>query len=171
MTADSFLGVLHSFCTSGIVLLQEIPILWPSFDIFQLFKNSFFVLDPGSSPLLRKLLWKVNVKGKGKGKVAPVLFLNWATRHEGVLWEWKYSSTHSLNSALDGGEWSASRPGRFTPKERAPAAPWIGGWVGRKAVLDTVVKRRIPSPRREWNSRTPIVLPVAQRYTDWTSKR
>jgi hypothetical protein len=31
-----------------------------------------------------------------------------------------YSSTHSLTSALDGGEWSASRPGRFTPRERAP---------------------------------------------------
>jgi hypothetical protein len=30
-----------------------------------------------------------------------------------------YSSTHSLTSALDGGEWSVSRPGRFTPKERA----------------------------------------------------
>jgi hypothetical protein len=25
-----------------------------------------------------------------------------------------------LTSALDGGEWSASRPGRFTPVERAP---------------------------------------------------
>jgi hypothetical protein len=31
-----------------------------------------------------------------------------------------YSSAHSLTSALDGGEWSASRPGRFTPRERAP---------------------------------------------------
>jgi hypothetical protein len=30
---------------------------------------------------------------------------------------WKYSSTHSLTSALDGGEWSASLPGRFTPRE------------------------------------------------------
>jgi hypothetical protein len=29
-----------------------------------------------------------------------------------------YSSTHSLTSALDEGEWSASRPGRFTPRER-----------------------------------------------------
>jgi hypothetical protein len=29
-----------------------------------------------------------------------------------------------------------------------------------------VVKRKIPSPRRESNPRTPIVLPVAQRYTD-----
>jgi hypothetical protein len=29
-----------------------------------------------------------------------------------------------------------------------------------------VVKRKIPSPRRESNPRTPIVQPVAQRYTD-----
>jgi hypothetical protein len=27
-------------------------------------------------------------------------------------------TTHSLTSALDGGEWSASRPGRFTPGEK-----------------------------------------------------
>jgi len=40
-----------------------------------------------------------------------------------------YSSTHSLTSALDGGEWSASRPGRFTPRERARASYWIGGGV------------------------------------------
>jgi len=31
-----------------------------------------------------------------------------------------YSSTHSLTSAIDGGEWSASRPGRFTLTERVP---------------------------------------------------
>jgi hypothetical protein len=30
-----------------------------------------------------------------------------------------------------------------------------------------VVKRKIPNPRRELNSRTPVVQPVAQRYTDW----
>jgi hypothetical protein len=28
----------------------------------------------------------------------------------GVLEEWRFSSTHSLTLALDGGEWSASRP-------------------------------------------------------------
>jgi hypothetical protein len=38
--------------------------------------------------------------------------------------------------------------------------------VGSRAVLDAVVKRKIPSPRRESNSRTPIIQPVAQRYTD-----
>jgi hypothetical protein len=44
--------------------------------------------------------------------------------------EWRYSSMHSLTSALDGGEWLASSPGRFTLRERAPGTHWIGGWVG-----------------------------------------
>jgi hypothetical protein len=77
-----------------------------------------------------------------------------------------YSSTHSLTSVLDGSEWSASRPGRFTPRERAPGTHWIGGWVGPRAVLDAVVERKILSPRQESNSRTTVVQPVAQRYTD-----
>jgi hypothetical protein len=46
-------------------------------------------------------------------------------------------------------EWSASGPGRFTPRERALFTHWIGGWVGTRAVLDAVVKRKIPSPHRE----------------------
>jgi hypothetical protein len=33
-------------------------------------------------------------KGKGKGKVVPVIFFSWAPRHEGVLEEWRYISTH-----------------------------------------------------------------------------
>jgi hypothetical protein len=41
--------------------------------------------------------------------------------------EWRYISAHSLTSALDGGEWSASRPGCFTPKEGSPPTHWIGG--------------------------------------------
>jgi len=31
-------------------------------------------------------------------------FLNWLPGHESVLGEWKYSSTHSLTSGLDGGD-------------------------------------------------------------------
>jgi hypothetical protein len=70
-------------------------------------------------------------KGIGKSKVVLVLFLNWAPCHEGVLGEW---------------EWSASRPGRFTPGERARGTHCIGGWVGPRACLDTVVKREIRGP-------------------------
>jgi hypothetical protein len=38
--------------------------------------------------------------------------------------------------------------------------------VGPRAVLDAVVKRKIPSPHRESNPTTPIVQPVASHYTD-----
>jgi hypothetical protein len=60
---------------------------------------------------------------------------------------------HSLTSELEGGEFSALHPSRFTPRERGvPGTHWIGGWVGPRAVLDAVVKRKIPSPRRESNN-------------------
>jgi len=50
-----------------------------------------------------------------------------------IMEEWRYKSTHFLTlAALDEGEWSPSRPGRFTPTERAPGTHWIGGWVGNK---------------------------------------
>jgi hypothetical protein len=48
-------------------------------------------------------------------KLSLCFFFNWAPSHEGALGEWRYRATHSLTSALDGGEWSALRPGRFTP--------------------------------------------------------
>jgi hypothetical protein len=41
----------------------------------------------------------------------------------------------------------------------------MGGWVDPRAVLDAVVKRKIPSPRQESKPRTSIVQPVAQRFT------
>jgi hypothetical protein len=82
-----------------------------------------------------------------------------------VYWEWRYSSTHSLTSALDGGVVNfTTRP--LYPQERAPGTHWIGGWVGPRAVLDAVVRRKIPSPHQESNPRTPIVQPLAQRYTN-----
>jgi hypothetical protein len=45
-----------------------------------------------------------------------------------------------LTSVLQGGEWSASRPGRFTAGERALGIHWIGGWVGHGSGLDVVEK-------------------------------
>jgi hypothetical protein len=45
-----------------------------------------------------------------------------------------------LTSALLGDEWSASRPGRFTPGEE-PLVP-IGGSVGPRTGLDEVKKRK-----------------------------
>jgi hypothetical protein len=42
-----------------------------------------------------------------------------------------------------GGEWSASRPCRFTLGERAFDTHWIGAWVGPRAGLDDVEKRKV----------------------------
>jgi len=68
------------------------------------------------------------------------------TKHhanEDVLGEWRYSSTHSSTSAIDGCEWLASRPGRFTPRERAPGTHLVGVWVGPRAGLDAVVSSSV----------------------------
>jgi len=59
-------------------------------------------------------------------------------------------------------------PAALPPGKEPPGTHWIGGWVGPRAVLDAVEKRKIPSPRRESNPDHPIVQPVASPYTDWT---
>jgi hypothetical protein len=82
-----------------------------------------------------------------------------------LLGDFRYSSTHSLTLALDGGEWSASRPPALPPRERTPGTHWIGGWVGPREVQGAVLKR-IPTTFRESNPRTPIVKAVTQSYTD-----
>jgi hypothetical protein len=51
-----------------------------------------------------------------------------------------------LTSSLAGGERSDSRPCRFTPGVRATGIHWIGGWVGPRAGLDEVEKRKILDP-------------------------
>jgi hypothetical protein len=61
-----------------------------------------------------------------------------------------YKSTIFLTSALAGGKWSASRPGHFTPGERAPGTLWTGSWVDSRAGLDEVEKRKfLPLPGLE----------------------
>jgi len=45
-----------------------------------------------------------------------------------------------LTPALDGGEWSASRLGCFTPRERAPGTNCMGDWVGPGAGMNAVMR-------------------------------
>jgi hypothetical protein len=79
----------------------------------------------------------------GKGKVVLVLL----SKHYAMKAYWKSGGiAHTLfTSALDGGEWSASRPCRFTPREEP---------LGTRADLDEVVRRKIPSPYRDSNPRS-----------------
>jgi hypothetical protein len=45
-----------------------------------------------------------------------------------------------MTPALGRGDWSALRPGRAIPEERAPGTHCIGGWVGPRAGLDTAAR-------------------------------
>jgi hypothetical protein len=68
--------------------------------------------------------------------------------------KWIYIYIHIFfTSILDWGERSDSRPGRFTPGERARDIHWIGGWVGPKTGLDEAEKSLdltgIQTPRLE----------------------
>jgi hypothetical protein len=74
---------------------------------------------------------------------------NYALRHEGV-WGNGCIHPHFLVSALVLGEWSASRPGRFNPRD--PFDRSLGGpqsWSGRRGeekILDPT-GTRTPTPR------------------------
>jgi hypothetical protein len=67
-----------------------------------------------------------------------------------------------LTSALVGGEWTTSRPGRFTPGERAPSTHWIGGWVDLRGGLNYLEKRKFLTPT---GTQTPTPR-SSSRYTD-----
>jgi hypothetical protein len=50
-------------------------------------------------------------------------------------------------SELDGGEWSASRPGRsLAPGKGLPGTHCTGGWLGPRAGLDTKTRGKILLP-------------------------
>jgi hypothetical protein len=61
-----------------------------------------------------------------------------------------------LTSALDEGDWSASRPCRFIPEELPPDTHWIEGRVGPRVGLEAI--KIFPVTTR---NRTPAVHPVA----------
>jgi hypothetical protein len=75
-----------------------------------------------------------------KSKVVPVL-------NELSTTPWKRMGSGCIDPHfLDLGtswRWAVnSRPGRFTPRERAPGVHWIGGWLDPRAGVDDVEKRK-----------------------------
>jgi len=92
----------------------------------------------------------IRMKGKvkkGKGKSSPYS-RSWRPRGGVEVQQ------YALTSALDGGGWSASRPGRFAPgKETRHPLYSTGNWAGPRAGLDGCGKSRphqtsIPGPSR-----------------------
>jgi len=63
-------------------------------------------------------------RSKVKGKAIPL-------RHEDIKGERMCTSYSFFTSALDGGEWSASRPGRGLPPRKGPPLPIVqeAGWA------------------------------------------
>jgi hypothetical protein len=79
-----------------------------------------------------------------------------STRHGGAWGERRYSSYSFTTSALDGGEWSASRLGRALPPGKGPPGTHCtGGWVGPRAGLDTEVRGKILCPPPGIEPRSP----------------
>jgi hypothetical protein len=74
---------------------------------------------------------------------------------------------HFLDLDTSGGDWSASRPGRFTHKERVFGTICIGGWVGSRASLDDLEKRSWAY--RDSNSEPSVVQPITSRNTDYAT--
>jgi hypothetical protein len=65
-----------------------------------------------------------------------------------------------LNSALNGGEYTALSSGRYVPGGRTAGSPWTGGWVVLRAWLDAVVK---------FPSQPLYSSPQPSHYTDWAT--
>jgi hypothetical protein len=83
------------------------------------------------------------------------------------IMSWRYMGDGMYCSIiLYGGEWSASRPGHFIPRERVPGTHWMGGWVDPRKCLDTVVKRNIFCPFRKLNIGSPTRSPSLYRLSN-----
>jgi len=51
-----------------------------------------------------------------------------------------------LNLSTNCGEWLTSCPDHLITRERVSGTHWAGGWVGPRADLDILEKRKIPCP-------------------------
>jgi hypothetical protein len=58
-------------------------------------------------------------------------------------WRSRGTAISFLTSALDGDEWSATRPGRFTTCEISRGTHWIWGWAIPRTSLDVMENRKI----------------------------
>jgi hypothetical protein len=78
--------------------------------------------------------------------------------------ERRYSSYSYLTSALDGGEWSASRPGRALPPGKEPPVPieQEARWAPEPVWTQRLVEKSSASV----GDRTPGVQSVVGHYTD-----
>jgi hypothetical protein len=68
---------------------------------------------------------------------------------------------------LDGGEWSASRPGRFKPRERAPATHWVRRLGGSQSRSGRGGEEKNSQPPRITGRKSYENLLILIRFTQW----
>jgi hypothetical protein len=90
-----------------------------------------------------------------KVKLSLYLIMSLAPRHEDV-WGSGGIAPPFLTLVRDGGEWSTSRPCCSTLGHKAPGTYLTGGWVGLRASLDAMGKRKISYICRESNPGCPV---------------
>jgi hypothetical protein len=96
-----------------------------------------------------------------------------ATRHGGAWGERRYRSCSFLTSALDGGEWSASRPGYALPLGKGSPVPIVqdDGWAPEPVWTQSLErKKKFLCPCRGSNLDLPVVQSVVRHYTDWATR-
>jgi hypothetical protein len=89
-----------------------------------------------------------------------------ATRHGGAWGKRRYGSYSFLASALDGDEWSASRPGRALPRGKDPRYPLCRKLGGPKSRSGHRGYRKIICPCRGSNPDCLFVQSIVRQYTD-----
>jgi hypothetical protein len=97
------------------------------------------------------IFWFLLKSLKSKSKAVPLHAM------EALVGEMSYSSNSFMTSALDGGEWSASRTGRALPQGKGHAVP-IGeeaGWASEPVWTQRLQKNYLPLPGIEPRSPSP----------------
>jgi hypothetical protein len=87
---------------------------------------------------------------------------------EAHLGDRRYSSYSFLTSALEGGEWSASRPGRSLPPGKEPPVPIVqeAGWAPEPVWRQRSEEKYSASV----GDLTPAAESVVRNYTDWVNR-
>jgi hypothetical protein len=86
-----------------------------------------------------------------------------ATRHGGAWGERKYIPYSFLISTLDGGEWSASRPGQALPRRKDPRYPLYRRLGGPQCICLLCL-------RRGSNPDGPVIHSVVRHCTNWATR-